>query len=140
MAWLYCQFASKDWEAGTPVYDYVVGDRDDSAVALQNAIWFLEEELTNVDAGLANPFVQAALDKFGTAGDTDLEKLVDARMANAAGGFGVYVLNNFDGTSFKQDQLYYNPNGERVPDGGANLLLLGLALSGLSFFRRHLKA
>jgi hypothetical protein len=77
------------------------------------------------------------MDKFGDAGDTDLEKLSKARNANGVAGFGVYVLNNFEGEKFRQDQLYYNPNGERVPDGGANLILLGLALSGLSAFRRY---
>ena len=130
VAWLYCQFASQDWETGTPGYNYgVSGGRSGSAGLLQNAIWFLEEELSGQES---NPYVVAATTRFGD--------LNTARQANQVAGFGVYVLNNFEGTKFRQDQLYYNPNGERVPDGGASLILFGLGLSGVSLIRRRLRS
>lgn len=130
-AWLYAQFASKTWEAGTPVYNYTPGsDRNASAGLLQNAIWYLENENT----GSSNAFVTAAETEFGS--------LANARLDNAAGGYGVYVLNTFsktDLTGYAQDQLYYNPTGLKTPDGGTTLMLLGVALGGISFVRRYVK-
>ncbi len=131
-AWLYAQFASKTWEAGTPVYNYTPGSgRQNSAGLLQNAIWYLENEST----GANNSFVAAAVTKFGN--------LANAKLDNAAGGYGVYVLNTFNKTNltgYAQDQLYYDPTGLKTPDGGTTLLLLGVALGGISFVRRYVKA
>ncbi len=132
-AWLYSQFATGLWEIGTPVYKYDVNSgRSGSAGDLQKAIWYLENENT----GSSNAFVNAAAAKFGS--------LANAQASSTAGQFGVYVVNTFNtptvGTGYAQDQLYYNAQGFQVPDGGASVMLLGLGLSGISLFRRHLKA
>ncbi len=134
VAWLYSQFASQNWD--TPgSYNYVAGSgRSSSAGALQEAIWFLEQELTSYTSG--NVFVAAALANFGN--------LAGAQTAASSGEFGVYIVNTYNQanfTGFAQDQLYYNPNGNlEVPDGGASVMLLGLALGGIVGLRRYLKA
>lgn len=136
-AWLYSQFASGTWETGfgLPTYNYAVGTgRSVSAGLLQNAIWYLEDEGVG-GIGSYNAFVTAAENKFGD--------LATAKLGSAPGEFGVGVLNTFNtqtvGTGYAQDQLYYNPAGFNVPDGGASVILLGIALGGLSLARRYAK-
>jgi hypothetical protein len=117
-AYLYSQFAQ-----GTLVgYTYTNGAaRAASAVMLQEAIWYLEDEI-GLTAGQidANTFLQAAFAAYG-----------EGAKDNSGGLYGVRVLN-LGGVApdQKQDQLIM------VPDGGLTLTLLGLGLSGLSLMRR----
>jgi len=128
-AYLYSQFATGNL-AG---YIYANGGtRAASAVKLQEAIWYLEDEISLTLAQItANSFLQAAFTAHGAIG---------AGVGNAAGGakadnsiYGVKALN-LGGASpnQKQDQLIM------VPDGGLTATLLGLGMGGLAVLRRKL--
>jgi hypothetical protein len=127
--WLYSMFASGNWDAQYAKYygsgyNYD-GDRSTSAAMLQQAIWYLEDEITLSAADIAaNIYIQAALDKFNG----------DAK-GGSASDFGVYALN-LSGNG--QDQLYFA--GTPVPDGGTTVLLLGLGLAGLAAISRRFQA
>ena len=131
-AWLYSQFA-----AGTlSGYSYATtgSTRSASALQLQLAFWYLEDETgayTNFPTDhpgfnpAGNAFITAALSQFGG--------LAGAK-ADANGQFGVSVLNltSNNGQTNNQSQLYYH-----VPEGSETLGLLGLGLIGLVGFRRR---
>jgi len=74
-AWLYDQFCK-----GTlPGYDYsTVSGRKNSAAALQDAIWHIEEEITRLPSGLATDFYNQA----NASGWTDIG---DIRVLNLYG-------------------------------------------------------
>lgn len=123
-AWLYNQFASGvlagyqyDETAASPT-------RAAHAKLLQNAIWWLEDELTlTVSQINANMFIGAVLGQFSSA--------AIAKGDAVAGAYGIYVLNLTQNGSRKQDQLV------KIPDGGLTVALLGLALLGLGAARRR---
>lgn len=126
-AWLYNQFA-----AGSLInYDYSIGTagRRADAKVLQNAIWALEDELANPAFGV-NEYYDLAVIHFGS--------IAAAEANNASGGMGVWVLNNTEpGTGIRrQDMLYFDGVGQLVPDAGTSLVLLGLALGGMSLLPR----
>ncbi len=124
--WLYSQFAQ-----GVLANYFTAADRKIMAGFLQNAIWALEDEISDPAAG-SNPFFEAAALEFGGYA---------AAQANAAAGqYGVWVLNNTkfqnDSVVKKQDMIYYagaSPSltGFAVPDGGSTAILLSLGLGGL---------
>jgi hypothetical protein len=112
-AFLYSQFARGLWSD----YNYGSG-RSGSAAALQEAIWWLEEEISSY--GSSNHFIDLVTTQFGSP--------LAGREDAFAGEFGVYALN-LTGVSnapatVGQDQLYYNA----VPDGGSTVSLLVMAL------------
>ena len=113
-AFLYYRFAI----GALPGYNYTPGAaaRATSAVALQNAIWYIEEELTSLPTGLATTFYNMAN---------------NAVNSGAWSGLGdVRVLQNANIKDFRQDFLYV------VPVPGAVLLgLLGLGAAGLKLRR-----
>ena len=117
--WLYSRFAK-----GTLNYNYV-GDRWASADLLQQAIWWLEGE-DGVQFNAGNTYMAAVTSKFGSAADA---------MANGGEAYGVYALNVWNDSGPGQSQLIYVP----VPDGGATLMLLGVALTGLGALRQTLR-
>jgi VPDSG-CTERM motif len=125
--WLYSQFAQ-----GTLAnYNFTgsVADRDASAAALQNTIWWLEDEAG--DPGATNVFRNAVLAHF-----SDNAALAKAGTSTT---YGVYAINlwvpgHINEYDFRaQDQLFY------APDGGATLMLLGGALMGLGALRRKFR-
>lgn len=128
-AFLYSQFA----QGALTGYNYGAG-RGASAAALQEAIWWLEEEITSYTVG--NSFIGLVTTQFGS----------DAgRLNSSAGQYGVYALNltGFGGgapSGVGQDQLYYHDPGittTAVPDGGTTLALLGIALCGMVIVSRR---
>lgn len=118
-AYLYYHFA-KETLSG---YNYTPGGgRVASAGVLQEAIWFLEKEITSLSGG-SNAFVNLAITQFGTLAKA---------MEDANGMFGVRVINLTTSTGqLAQDQLY-------LPEPGT-LLLLGMGFLGLATFRRSRK-
>jgi len=141
-AWLYTQFATgvlTGLSATNTVvaYDYVPGaGRSASAGLLQNAIWWLEGEIA--DPGNTNPFRNKVMNLFGatatdTNTDTDLYPVAALNLFDSINANGV-------GTGLHQDQLVYQPRTGRtnVPEGGASVVLMGLALTGLGVLRRKL--
>lgn len=124
--WLYSQFAQ-----GVLANYFTAADRTTMAGFLQNAIWAMEDEISDPAAG-SNPFFDAAAVEFGGYA---------AAQADAASGqYGVWVLNNtkvqHDSVVKKQDMIYYagvipSLAGFAVSDGGSTAILLGLGLSGL---------
>jgi hypothetical protein len=116
-----------------------------SAGNLQNTIWFLEGERKGLPSGpfVANPgtFDSLLIAEFGTL---DAAKLDSATSTSygivTAASFGVAALNLGGAPTWpNQDQLVYQGGGFRlVPDGGATLLFLGVAIGGLSLLRRKL--
>ncbi|MDB6169008.1 MAG: hypothetical protein JWM88_1872 [Verrucomicrobia bacterium] len=134
-AWLYSQFAK-----GTLVgYSYATTGttRMSSALDLQLAFWYLEDETGTTPAYTTfaadhpgfnpstNIFITSALAQFGG---------LSGAKADANGMFGVSVLNltSNEGQTNNQSQLYLN----NVPESGATIALLGLAMVGLAGFRR----
>lgn len=122
-SWLYSQFA-QGLLAG---YDYSNSvSRKASALALQEAIWYFEHEI------LLTAVQQAANVYIG--------------LGNAHGGFanstpgqnGVYALNLSNSTTRDGQDVLYFDDGRRVPDGGASIMLLGIALGGVGLARRFL--
>lgn len=131
-ATLYGQFA-----AGTLTgYNYTAGatTRGVSAGNLQNAIWFLEQEITLTTTQiLANTF----LTLLGITSDTDTD--IATQRANSGGLSDVMALNFGAAPGFpNQDQLCISRPALSVSDGGTTLLLLGAAMSGVALFRRKL--
>jgi len=125
-AYLYSQFAQGTLDGYTYVGDAA---RKASAAALQEAIWWLEEEIASYTAG--NAFIGAVATEFGTA--------ATARNNATAGQFGVWVLNLTGAgggapSGVGQDQLYY-----KVPDGGTTFMLFGMALTGVGLVSRRIR-
>lgn len=124
--YLYSEFAKGTLQGYA--YTGTAEERKASADALQRAIWWLEQE----KGGQLNDFyTQLLRSVFGSGSG--------ARGGSAA-DYGVYALNltslsacaAADGRC--QDTLYYT--GQRVPDGGITLMLLGGALVSLGAVRR----
>lgn len=125
--WLYSQFAEGTLEGYVYADDpaTAVNERKISADFLQKAIWWLEDEYGSFDS--SNPFMAAVVSFFGDS---------DAAKTDGGWNYGVYALN-FETLSgdLRQDTLYYRA----VPDGGATVILLGLAFAGLAFVSRRFR-
>jgi hypothetical protein len=120
-AWLYSQF-----RAGTLAgYDYTPGPgRQASALNLQLAIWFLEDESASIDP--TNPFYVAAQAMFA-----------DPKADNGGFVYGVTVLNIWetaDQQGYIQDQLALVPEPTTILAGA--LLLLPFGASTVRGLRR----
>ena len=114
-AWLYEQFATGQLDN----YDFdntSPDQRRNDAAGLQWAIWYIEDELY-CDEYLAD--VPKAAYYYGLMDGLNLKGIGNVR-----------VLQGYDGSCYKQDQLYY------VPVPGAVLLgMLGLGAAGLKLRR-----
>lgn len=116
-----------------------------SAGNLQNTIWFLEGERKGLPSGpfVANPgtFNSLLIAEFGTLANAMLDSATSTSYGLVtAASFGVAALNLGGPPTWpNQDQLVYQGGGFRlVPDGGATLMFLGVAIGGLSLLRRKL--
>ena len=131
-AYLYTLFATGSLTG----YDYTNGSgRESSAVKLQTAIWYLEDEISLTSSEKSsNPFLSGAVGALTVFGG-----VAGARADNDFSLYHVKALNlwSTDGVYPKQDQLIMVAPPKRVPDGGATVLLLGLALGTLAGLRRR---
>jgi len=122
-AWLYAQFV-KGTLAG---YEYTPGaGRAADAKALQETIWWLEDEIG--DPGVGNEFRNLVLGVFGTEAAAKVDFTGDyIKVLNlwVTGHPGEYSYR-------KQDQLVY------VPEPGI-LILLGIGLSAVGLVARRYK-
>lgn len=101
-----------------------------SALALQQMIWWLEGE---IGSGLAPVNISGNL--FYGLLNTQFGDLNTAKLDYA--GSSVQVMNLTDANRGRhQDQLVYL-GGNRVPEGGQTLALLGAGLLGLAWLRRR---
>lgn len=138
VAWLYSNFARGLNFGGLTSYNYTntSNGRYSDAADLQNAIWFLENEIASIST--TNKFYQAVKTFF--ADDTNL---TSAR-ANAMGAYDVAALNIYDPNApnvKQQTQLVLVPGAgvTSVPDAGFTLGLLGMGLSGLFVVSRKFR-
>jgi len=129
-AWLYSQFGTGSLAS----YNYNIGaTRTADNTLLQLAFWYFEDEIGN-GPGLLNTTVNIGNNKFVALALNPLN--LSNPLGDANGAFGVRVLNLTDNSgNQKQSQLYLS----KVPDSGATLGLLGLALIGLVGVRRKLR-
>lgn len=117
-AYLYTQFITGS--LSTIGYDYTAGPgRIASADALQYAIWYIEDEITDLPDGLATTFYNDAV----AAGWTDLGNVLVMNVFPDSG----YTLNS-------QDQLVMGP--ATIPAPGA-ILLGGIGLALVGWLRRR---
>ena len=119
-AWLYNEFTLGD--AGSLDYDFdnSSGQRNDDAGALQDAIWFLEDELTTV-SDKAQTYAKLAVNSGWTEG------IGDIRILN--------MYTNADLTGHAQDVIVkVTPPVVPVP---GSLLLSSLGLICAGYFRRR---
>lgn len=133
-AWLYGQFA----QGILGGYTYTPGaGRATSAGILQQAIWYLEDEITLTSTQVTNNIfltgLHGALTHYGSKA---------LAQVNSNGSQGVKVLNlatssynASHGIWDAQDQLIW-PRVPHVPDQATTIALLGLGLLGLVSFRR----
>ena len=127
--YLYSRFASGALAADGYVYASG-GSRAASAVMLQKAIWFMEDEITLAAAGGGgNIFLNALNAQYGSLAAAHADNNVFKVAALNLGGPPGYA---------NQDQLILHDNGFHVPDGGMTVMLLGMALTGLGLMRRKL--
>ncbi len=118
-----------------------------SAGNLQNTIWFLESERMGLPSGplIVNPgvFDSLLIAEFGSlsaAWIADSATSLSLGSTVTAASYGVTALNMGSAPTYpNQDQLVYLGGGrQNVPDGGATLVLLGVAMGGASLIRRKL--
>ncbi len=126
-AWLYTRFA-----AGTlGIYNYGVG-RGASAAALQECIWYLEQEINSISAGniFYNSLVGAGK-QFASLGLAQADDTVGA----------VQVLNltltvNGQDRNYQSQLVMTRDPTQVLPDAGATVALLGMALMGMGLVGR----
>ena len=132
-AWLYSRFAT----GALGNFAYGAG-RSTSAYYLQEAFWWLEQEITSYSS--INPFLtsSAFLAEFTTA--------ANARLSATPGQYDVYALNltrPSDG-ALRQSLLVYDvrqgPGPTPVADGGLTVIMLGAGVMACSFLRRKIAA
>jgi len=97
-----------------------------SARQLQNTIWFLEGEITDLSQG----YTAAGWGSFLTS----VQGLANYKSNYTGSAVQVMNLTSNGGRGLHQDQLVYRG----VPDSGASLSLLLLGLTGLVVVRRRL--
>lgn len=148
VAWLYMEFATGG--LANYGYNYTTGTgRETTADELQDAIWYLQNDITAKGNGdtstklysftTKDPFVTLVESMFGA----------DATESDVTYGnnFGVQVLtlSTTQGcppgtTVYAQDQLIYCPVPEPATIAAGALLLIPLGLSGLRALRKTRKA
>ncbi len=131
-AWLYYRFATGSLGG----YNYTPGvGREISAGMLQNALWYLEGEISLASAGGVglggNDFLNAVVTQFGSLGSA----AADNNGTYLVSALNLYSFNSATGQwENAQDQLIL------VPDGGSVLLLLGFGLSAIGLYARKVRA
>jgi hypothetical protein len=132
-AYLYSLFAS-----GTLTgYDYTPAHRLSDAIALQNAIWWLEDEiaLTNPNNNKFIHLVNNGMFTGGRGAQADYNG-DSVKVMNLTGP----IVGRYVATTDCQDMLVYvgGPN-VHVPDGGLTVAMLGFGLAGLSAVGRRVR-
>jgi hypothetical protein len=126
---------------GADSYTYATGSgRETAADELQDAIWYLQGEVTGTIKGTysfnssTDPFLKLVESEFGS--------LANAEKSDLSNNYGVMVLNltstgQNGQTVYDQDQLVYCPVPEPATVAAGALLLVPLGWSGLRALRNR---
>lgn len=139
-AWLFAQFSTGSFS----LYNYTFGpNREFSAGALQAALWYFQGQSFNNMSSGSQTFGVAGID-YGLPGNNAFTDAAIAALGGLAaadlpsnGAFGVSIVRLVNPATGLPGQPLL---GRNIPDGASTALLLGLALSGLSFISRKIRA
>jgi hypothetical protein len=130
-AWLYYQFATGNLNN----FNYTYGSgREANDTLLQAAIWALQGGQSYAAGGYASLTTTEANNMYYLAAIAALGGTANADSAYT--GPTIQILQLWDNTGAPaQNQLVYTGGSWNVPDGGFTLVLLGIGLIGIFFFR-----
>lgn len=133
-AYLYALFARGNLMG---YYDYTPANRLSDAIALQNAIWWLEDEISLTNPN-DNKFIHLVNNGMFT-GDRGAKADYNGNSVKVMNLTGPIVGPNVGKTDCQDMLVYVGGSDVHVPDGGLTVAMLGFGLAGLSAVGRRFR-